>query len=55
LKGEIKNKMECKHCGNKEGVYLFAVLNGKEIYDCPECHKRTEKTNDDFKPLNIVK
>ena len=38
--------MECKYCGS-EKTYLYAILNGVEVYDCEECHKRTklEKKN----------
>lgn len=39
----MENKVKCKNCSNEEGVYLFAILNNKEIYDCPKCHKRTIK------------
>ena len=34
--------MECSHCKNVEGVYLYAILNGVEIYDCPKCNKKTK-------------
>lgn len=33
--------MKCKHCGS-EKTYLFAIINGRETYDCSECNKRTE-------------
>jgi len=36
-------KMECSNCHNKEGLYIYAILNGINIYDCPKCHKRSKE------------
>ena len=36
--------MKCEHC-ESENTYLFAILNGVEVYDCYSCHKRTKKEN----------
>jgi hypothetical protein len=32
--------MKCEHCGS-EKIYLFAIINGKEVYNCCDCNKRT--------------
>lgn len=34
--------MKCRHC-NSENTYLYAIVNGTEVYDCSDCHKRTRK------------
>lgn len=37
----MKKEINCMYCNSKK-IYLFAIINGKEIYDCEDCHKRTE-------------
>lgn len=32
--------MICKHCGSSD-TYLFAIINGQDVYDCKYCNKRT--------------
>ena len=33
--------MKCKWCGSNN-TYVFAIMNGVEVYDCSDCHKRTK-------------
>ena len=39
-KSERKEIKLCSHC-ESENVYLFAIINGIDVYDCKDCHKRT--------------
>jgi len=47
--------MKCKFCGS-EKTYLFAILNGVEVFDCSDCHKRTksEKKDERLIPINQI-
>jgi len=37
---KMEKEIKCMHCNGKN-VYLFAVMNGVEVYDCKDCHRRT--------------
>jgi hypothetical protein len=35
-----EKEISCPNCLNQKGVYVYAVLNGINVYDCPNCFKR---------------